>query len=373
METKNQIGEMIPQNVSDSLQNMKEGLKVETRPKDDQGIYDTTLVSETPNVEFNNIELGKEEYTLNDLFKIKLEKIPFLVEDLIPKNNLTILAGPSDVGKSTFYTQLVAELVTGGNTFLWKKLNPNNRRALVVSTEDCEVAFSSRIKCQLQGEVPTEKQGNRLRLWTDGNNLIPRLTNYLDQRNTDLIVIDALSDVFKGDMNSGNATRDFLDKLSNLAKRHRTSILVVHHARKTDKDKNPHKDKLLGSVGIEGKARSVLFMSRIQNDPMKRGLHIVKGNYVNDELKSRADVLLFEKDNWTFVKIDDSQNELLVNKVKPGVKKDPEKVELARRLRTEGQTLAEIAKIIGTDKSTISRWLKKPRIKFIVDESFVVP
>jgi len=369
------IGDNIPDETAKALAGLKGQIQQEEFQKEirEQDTNEDDIT--TPSEDLTNIELGKDEYTLNELFKIKTEKIPFLLEGLIPKNNLTVLAGPSDVGKSTLYTQLVTRIVTGETTFLWKKLNPANRNVLIVSTEDDEVVFSIRVKRQLSGEVPTNEQGKRLRFWPDGHDVIRRLESFLSIRKVDLIVIDALSDVFKADLNSGNATRNFLGSLSRMAKKHRMSVLVVHHARKTDTDNSPHKDKLLGSVGIEGIARSVLFMSRIKNDPLKRGLHIVKGNYVDDQVKSRSDVLLFDKDTLTFSKIDDTDRKWITNmkETKPGVKRDREKVMLAWKLRNDGKTMDEIAKICDVNKSTVSRWLKPARVVFTVDESFVVP
>jgi len=376
METKitgTTIGDIIPDETAKALAGLKDQVKQEELQKE-IGEQDTNGDDITTSLEdLTNMELGKTEYTLNDLFKINVEKIPFLLEGLIPKNNLTVLAGPSDVGKSTWYTQLVSRIVTGETSFLWRKLNTTNRNVLIVSTEDDEVVFSIRVKRQLSGEVPTERQGNRLRFWPDGHDLIKRLESFLNHRKVDLIVIDALSDVFKADLHSGNATRDFLGKLSRLAKIHRTSVLVVHHARKTDTDNNPHKDKLLGSVGIEGIARSVLFMSRIKNDPIRRGLHVVKGNYVDDLSKTRSDVLLFEKESLTFVKIDDTDRKWVTSTKdsKPGAKRDPKKVELAWKLRDERKTMEQIAEICGVNKSTVCRWLRPAHVKFIVDESIV--
>lgn len=368
--TKTTLGDQISESTLGALAGVKEQLEAQTAT-DGEAELDEVCRPE----EFANMELGKDEYTLNDLMNIDATKIPFLVEGLIPKNNLTVLAGPSDVGKSTLYTQLVAGIISGESTFLWRKLHTNKRNVLVVSTEDDEVVFSIRIKRQLEGEVPSQKQGNRLRFWPRGHNIVDRLESFLNNRRVDLVVIDSLSDVFKGDMNSGNATREFLGKLSGLAKKHRTSVLVVHHARKTDSEAAPNKDKLLGSVGIEGLARSVLFMTRTGNDPTKRALHVVKGNYVEDQFKTRSDVLLFEKETLTFTKIEDTDRRWTTSQgiSKPGVKIDDEKVALARRLRGDGKTLEEIGSICGKDKSSISRWLNPKGHKFIVDESFVVP
>jgi hypothetical protein len=116
-------------------------------------------------------------------------------------------------------------------------------------------------------------------------------------------------------------------------------------------------------------------MSRVKNDPMKRGLHVVKGNYVDDQAKSRSDVLLFDKETLTFTKIEDIDRKWVTkeNVSKPGKKRDPEKVKLAWKLRDEGKTMEDIAKICDVNKSSISRWLQPARVKFTVDESIVVP
>lgn len=321
------------------------------------------------------IELGKGEYTMNDLFKIDIDKIPFLVEDFIPDNNLTILAGASDVGKSTFYTQLITRITTDKDDFLGLEIKPTSRNVLLVSTEDDEVALSIRIKRQLEGVVPTIEQGSRLMIWTSGQDLIPRLTKYLSTSKVDLIVIDALGDVFAGGMNQLNDVRRFLDQLTDHCKTHQTAVLIVHHTRKADRGKTPHKDMLLGSTGTEGKARSVLHISRVSGSPNERGLHILKANYLDDDKKSKVTLLGFNKENLTFQNKGPKEGRWKSDEdeLKPGLKKNMEKIEQARNLKEEGKSYSEIGKALGVNKSTVSRWLKRKNIVFLVDESFEVP
>lgn len=370
------LGDQISESTYYALEKMKEQMETpgSSLSKIDE-VENIDIENELSEEDVMDLLLGRDSYTLNDLLKINYDKIPFLVEGLIPKNNLSMLVGSSDMGKSTLYTQLVKDLISGEEKFLWREINPKYRRALVISTEDDEIVFSIRIKRQLMGIAPSEEVGNRLTLWPSGRNLIDRLNTFLSANKVDLIVIDAFMDVFHGDMNSGNDTRAYLDQLSELAKKHRTAILIVHHLRKTDKDAVPDKEKVLGSVGIEGKVRSVIFLSRIKNDPDGRGLHIVKGNYIEDGLKTRSDVLLFEKDSLTFTKIDDTERRWVsgVEESKPGVKRDPELVARALALKDEGKTLEEIGKEIGRNKSSVSRMLKRKPIKFMVDKSIVVP
>lgn len=313
-------------------------------------------------------DMFKDEWTLEELLNLNVTEIPFLVEKLIPKDSLVVLAGQSEIGKSTLYTQLALAIVRGDNEFLGSKLNAKYNKVLIISTEDGPIPLSFRTNKQIiQSTIGVEKRGN-CRVIFNYNNLEERIEKHLEETKVDLIVMDAFGDVFwGGDINASNAVRRYLNIYVNLIQRYRCSVLFVHHVCKGKNKQKSEKDQLLGSTGIEGKMRNVLMLS-IVND--QHQLTIAKGNYVNREDKKLPIYLNFDDNTLTFSKTDGPTKPKEIDesdiassggcrdKSKPGRKRDPKLWSEAIKLHKEGVPQVEIAQRVGKDKSTICKWLK---------------
>jgi RecA-family ATPase len=313
------------------------------------------------------IDLSKDQFTLEELLELDVTEIPFLVEKLIPKESITFIAGSSDVGKSLFYTQLALLLILDKKEFVGLKINSKHKRVIIVSTEDGAVAISSRIRKQLNGATIETSIRKRMIVLTTSTNLESRIEKLLKEQNTDLVVIDAFADVYGGDINTSNQVRAFLNNFTRLAREYKCAVLIVHHIGKGKEKQGASKSHLLGSVGIEGKARQVIILSQPDLHSSKRHLSIVKGNYVSVEDKKKTIVLDFDSKTLTY-----NKSEVMYKvgedipkqkQTKKGRKRDPELVAKARKLRNEGAKLEAIAKVVGKDKSTVSRWLNEPQYK----------
>jgi len=316
------------------------------------------------------LDLLKDEYTLLQLFNLNITEIPFLVEKLIPNDSIVVLAGPSETGKSTFYTQLSLAIAKREETFLGFKINGVYKRILIISTEDGPITFAFRINKQLGVKRLDAEVGNNMVVIFNYSNLEDRIRSILKETPVDLIIIDAFGDVFYGDINSSNAVRTFLSKFRNICLEFHCSILFVHHVSK-GKKKQAEKDQLLGSVGIEGKMRNVMMLSII-ND--QHQFNIVKSNCVPKKDRTKPTYLNFDEETLTFSiaaepakpvvnTIDNKDNSnaygLYHNKKnKPGRKKDQKLYAEAINMYNDGVPQVEIAKKVGRDKSTVCKWIK---------------
>jgi RecA-family ATPase len=325
-------------------------------------------------------DIFKDEWTLEELLHLNITEIPFLVEKLIPKDTLVVLAGQSEIGKSTLYTQLAIAIVRGDNEFLECKLNAIHKRVLVISTEDGPIPLSFRTNKQVnQATVRVEKRRN-LDFIFNYNNLEERIEKYLEKNKVDLIVIDAFGDVFWGDINATNSVRNFLNRYVKFIQEFGCSVLFVHHVCKGKNKQRQEKDQLLGSTGIEGKMRNVLMLS-IVND--QHQLSIVKGNYVSREDKQSPIYLNFDDKTLTFSRAEGpaqpketDQSDMASGPVsrresKPGRKRDEQKRAEAFKLYKEGVQQVEIANRLEVDKSTICKWIKAYKEATFYDPSKV--
>jgi hypothetical protein len=346
----------------------KQDKKVEPTPQVSSG--GLILPPKRPDQIATQFDMSKDEWTLGELLDMKITEIPFLVDKLIPLHTLNVLAGQSERGKSTLYTQLSLAIIRGDDEFLGCKLNTTHKRVLVISTEDGPVALSFRTNKQLTQASSTVELRDRLVFITNQDNLEVRIENYLKKTKVDLIVMDAFGDVFTGgDINASNSVRRFLDKYVNFIRKYGCSVLFVHHVGKGKQSNKAEKDQLLGSTGIEGKMRNVLMLS-IVND--QHQLSIAKGNYINREDKKIPIYLNFNSNTLTFSKADgpakpsESDETAITSseaKNKPGKQKDMALYNQAIQLYKEGKPQVEIAKIVGRDKSTVSKWIKEHKSK----------
>ena len=314
-----------------------------------------------------DFDMFKDEYSLEELLIMNITEIPFLVEKLIPKETLVVLAGQSEIGKSTMYTQLALAIVRGDNEFLGCKLNATHKKVLVISTEDGPKQLSFRtIRQIIQVTIGVEKRRN-LHFIFNFYKSEERIKNYLKKNSVDLVIIDAFGDVFWGDINASNSVRGFLNKYVDIIRKYRCSILFVHHVCKGNNKQKSEKDQLLGSVGIEGKMRNVLMLS-IVND--QHQLSIAKGNYISKENKKIPLYLNFDDKTLTFSKADGPakpketcESNLASGggsraKRTPGRQKDMKLYNQAIQLFNESKRQVEIARIVGRDKSTVCKWIK---------------
>jgi len=204
-----------------------------------------------------------------------------------------------------------------------------------------------------------------------------RIKKFLEENPADLIVLDAFGDVFGGEINTSNSVRQFLNNYNDIIRKHRCSILFVHHVCKGNKKKKSEKDQLLGSTGIEGKMRNVIMLS-IVND--QHQLKIVKGNYVNREDKKIPLYLNFDDKTLTFSKADgpakpkDGGESVLASsrgsrgERKPGRRRDEKLYDQAIQLYKEGKSQVKIAKIVDRSKSAISKWITEYKSKLNNDK-----
>jgi len=342
--------------------------KPESEPKVSSG--GLNLPPRDPDQSSTQLDMFKDEYSLEELLKFNITEIPFLLDKLIPKESLVVLAGQSEIGKSTLYTQLALAIIRGDVEFLGCKLNSTFNRVLIVSTEDGPIPLSFRANKQIiEATIGVEKYKN-CNVIFNFDELRVRLKKYLDQNPVDLIIIDAFGDVFQGDINASNSVRNFLNTYVSFIQRYKCSVLFVHHICKGNKKQKSEKDQLLGSTGIEGKMRNVLMLS-IVND--QHQLSIAKGNYVSREDKKTPLYLNFNSDALTFSRAEGpakppatAENDIPSSgcssaEIKPGRKTDMALYNQTIQLFKEGKRQVEIAKIVGRDKSTISKWIKKYR------------
>lgn len=296
--------------------------------------------------------------TGEQLLKYNIDEIPKLVNPIIQKVGLIALAGSSDTGKSSFLRQLVTAICTGEDKFIGFPIDATYRSCIYVSTEDDEDSMAVLIRKQNKVKKNDPNNYRNLRYIFDSTNLIKKLSGELEKKPADIIVIDAYSDIFTGEINQTNKVRSFLEEYSNLAKKHRCVIIFLHHTSKNAEDKTPSKNNLLGSQGFEAKMRMVMELRKDLNNPELRHLCIVKGNYLGMEYKKDSFELKFSKE----MLFESTSRRIPFGDLIKKDDKDSERIKLVGKvmeLKAENLSLRKIAEQIGTSKNTVDRILRK--------------
>ena len=251
------------------------------------------------NIKKNICSSNSKLYSGKDLLNLKVSEIPMLFDKLIPMVGTSMLVGASDTGKSMLLRQMGMS-VACGKPFLNHAYNGKNKRCLVVSSEDDEMAIAFLLDKQNGTMMMTQEEAENIQFIFDTSDLVKTLDEALTANSTDLVIVDSLGDVFDGkDLNQNSQVRPFLNQYSQLAVKHKCSVCFLHHTGKRTEDSAPSKNNSIGSQGIEAKARLVIELRQDKINPSQRHLCIVKGNYLPAEAKTSSYVLKMDE-NFCF-------------------------------------------------------------------------
>ena len=243
-------------------------------------------------------DIYNSQFNALQLFERNIVSIPKLIEPFYQKVGLAALVGESDCGKSTFLTQMALSIALGKKEFLNFKINSNTNKVIYVSTEDDPNSLTVKIKKQLSiiNKFDKTKLKN-LDFIFNTENIVEKLDQLMlkNKGETDLIIVDAFSDVFTGEVNSSKDVRNFLNKYDDLAKKYNCLIVMLHHIKKGS-ERYINKNSIIGSQSFEAKMRSTVHLSPHKKEYVK--LSITKGNFISDKQKDIISVLSFK--NQTF-------------------------------------------------------------------------
>ena len=242
--------------------------------------------------------LNKEVMKGSELAAFSGMSVPYLWEGLIPQYGISFLTGASDCNKSTFLRQLALSIANGDEDFLDIPLNLRFQKVILVVTEDLAVNVAALMNKQLL-VFPDKAILDNITFVFPTSNIIKKLNELLSKEKADCVIVDTWTDTFTGDLNASNSVRASLHPYNDLVRKYSCAILALHHEKKGSEDKNPSKDNMLGSMGIQAYARVVLQMKRENGNSNKRLLTAVKGNYIQDCFKDKS--LVLEVDEQTLI------------------------------------------------------------------------
>lgn len=183
----------------------------------------------------------------------------------LPLGTLTVLAGPSGIGKTTIAEGYLAQATTGALDGIYKG-KPQN--VLVLSPEDDEAAIT-RPRLEAAGadlervffmsstrRTETGEMEAMIQFPADINLLVEAVK----QTNAAVVLLDPIASIISGNLDKREDVRASFDRLAaEVAKEHQLAILLVAHNRKGG---GQVRHMVSGSTAITDAARSVLAVAK---------------------------------------------------------------------------------------------------------------
>ncbi|WP_407508422.1 AAA family ATPase [Elizabethkingia anophelis] len=312
-------------------------------------------------------------YSGFNLFQMEHNEIPKLVDPIFQKVGLASLVGSSDLGKSTFLRQLILHVALGIPDFIGYKINTNTNKAIYISTEDDPASVSSGLKKQINSlkrkySFDISDLNNIKFIFNASlsgeDSIYNILQNDLQNIGADIVVFDAFTDIFSGDLNSSTKVREFLNAFNKLALEHNCLFVFLHHTGKRTSNLAASKDNVLGSQAFEAKMRVLLELKAHHVEKNKRTLHITKANYISSKIKATAKILSFNENDLLFEKLAELPNTSLSMLSKNNQKVTSEISERVSNLHSKGNSYRKIEEILKSEgfkisKSTIGQIIKQ--------------
>jgi hypothetical protein len=264
-------------------------------------------LSESQNQTASNKSIAKSKsgllvYSASELLStFDGKETEFLWNNLIPRIGTGLLVGQPDLGKSQLAKELAITIVKGSSEYLGMTLKPIHNHVLYVFTEDQEEGVSSSLHKQLVKHSDLDKSKLSLAFLQDESivELIKKLDAFCTSTPVDLVVIDAFGDIFSGsDSNNNIQMRRDIKAFDDIVRKHKISVLFVHHVNKSGYNKNPSQELIQGGSGLTQKVRFALFLSR--NDEGQKYLNVTKGNYTSKFYKENRLPIDFDENTLTF-------------------------------------------------------------------------
>ena len=287
-------------------------------------------------------------FLLNQLDTIDAEELmatpyapkDFIVAEFLPEG-LTLLCGPSKIGKSWFVLQLCL-CVSLGVRFMG--FNTTKCDVLYLALEDTFQRVKDRI-ARLTDETPTNLRF-AVQAGTLGGTLEEQLTLHKEKYpETKLVIIDTLQKVRGAPDTKHNTSaysKDYSDvcALKKLADELSIAIVLVHHLRKAQ-DKDDPFNEISGSTGLMGAADTALLLKKFD-----RGSNYAEFLWTGRDVKDGGLFLTFEDCTWTMIKGDVIRDTTCYRRLSPIVYKACEYIKENGHFKG---TASELLTLLGAD------------------------
>ena len=238
-------------------------------------------------------DIEPEEYNESDYIKTGIRELDYMLGGGLYKGEVICLTGNCGEGKTTFASQIVANMIDNGTKVLaysgelqpktyqkWLNLQLSGRENIVVNSEGID--FKNYIKKPVEKTIIKWYKNKVYLIDSIKNDLKDKPENLLDlvrtaiiQCDIDFVLIDNLMTAMQG--NYGNdlyaEQSKFVGELCKMAMEYKVAIMLVAHPRKNGNNTN---DDISGSGDIANKSAIILHYGKPKNNNFSAEYHKYK-------------------------------------------------------------------------------------------------
>ncbi len=320
--------------------------KVKTKAKKAEDSPTETSLSAVPLSKV--IEMGLKKGKVNNLYG-----------EWVVENEVTVVAGDTNAGKSTLTYQIGMDLASGCNTLGFSTTPDTDTRVVIY----VETEMNSRQLSKRYGNI--EISSNMLFVDAVGMELeqmLEQVTKIVEEQHrkkkSTTIIIDSITIAANGSI-TAKVAKNLMKRLKTLCELHYATVVILVHTRKRDKSKPVEMQDLAGSAKLTDMADNVLAVAKCGS----------AGNEVYVKLlKTRSNAYpstvrhyeLSDENYLHFNFIQECEEQALLTSATSG------KIELTPELELkivtkheEGASIRTIASETGLSKSTVDRIIQK--------------
>lgn len=277
---------------------------------------------------------------------------------LVYKNELTVIGGTDNTGKSLFAMDI---LIAGATLHhFWGNMKVEEKmKGLLIDTELNNIQFARRY-CNLR----TDGQILRAGFWPaiygrkTADEILCHLEAIFNREDCPrLVVIDNLSTIAK--VSSGNQMQHFLSELKRLKEIYGITMVIITHLNKTSQKKPVSKDDFRGSKQLTNMADTVIGIGNTCLGANVKYISLLKTR--NSEKPETVSVVSISSDPYLHFQYEDEE---LVENVLPSSRpRGPEPIisdilgQQIVEMKEAGLSSRCIGNTLGIGKSTICRFL----------------
>jgi putative DNA primase/helicase len=188
------------------------------------------------------------------------EPVDWLIEGVVARGTLTLLAGREKEGKSLLAMACAARGATGGGILAGIRVEP--LRVAILDAENGHRELHRRLRSLgLRAE-----HADRIDIYEAvGHDLrrhLHEIESVLEASKPDLVILDSWRSLWGGDENDSGEVSRVLDPVRNLMRAHNAGAVLIHHMRKSGGYR--------GSSAIGSSVENVLELARHDEDPDRR-------------------------------------------------------------------------------------------------------
>jgi len=193
---------------------------------------------------------GKNKLSIvpcNDIYKMTAKPFPWIANNIIPENALTIIAGKTGCGKSliTFY---LADRISKGKDILNNpELKTKATNVLYIDqemNEDDYIDRSQKISDGNNNVYVMYEQNFKI----DDTDKLGEILNFCKEKEIGMIVFDTFSKIHLKNENDNSDMTQVMDRLVNVCRENSLSIVAIHHYNKNREAEDFSKSRGASSI-----------------------------------------------------------------------------------------------------------------------------